>query len=73
MSLVDELQQRENFLSTVEVMNLLQVTRGVLCGWVRDGRITAVRTGNAYRFDPRRLADWIAERTTTEKSKRTRA
>jgi hypothetical protein len=31
---------------------------------VRSGRITAIRAGNAYLFDPRHLADWLATRTT---------
>ncbi len=64
MSLIEELKVKQNFLSTVEVMSLLQVTRGTLCEWVRSGRITAIRTGNAYLFDPRHLADWLATRTT---------
>jgi excisionase family DNA binding protein len=64
MDLVQELRQRGTFLSTVEVMSLIHVTRGTLCEWVRTGRINAIRTGNAYLFDPRRLADWLTERTT---------
>jgi excisionase family DNA binding protein len=65
MSLIEELRERQNFLSTVEVMSLLHVTRGTLCEWVRAGRITAIRIGNAYLFDPRLLADWLAARTTS--------
>lgn len=64
MNLVEELKTKQSFLTTVEVMSLLQVTRGTLCEWVRSGRITAIRTGNAYLFDPRLLADWLAARTT---------
>jgi excisionase family DNA binding protein len=64
MSLIEELKRRQSFLTTVEVMSLLHVTRGTLCEWVRSGRITAIRTGNAYLFDPRHLADWLAARTT---------
>jgi len=73
MSLVEELRQRESYLSSKEVMSVLEVSRAILCGWVRDGRIEAVRIGNAYRFDPRVLADWIVERTTTKVSTRRKA
>jgi len=31
MDLIEELKVKQNFLSTVEVMSLLQVTRGTLC------------------------------------------
>ncbi len=64
MSLIEELRARQDFLSTVEVISLLHVTRGTLCEWVRSGRITAIRIGNAYLFDPRLLADWLTARTT---------
>ena len=65
MELIDELRRRETYLSTVEVMSLLLVTRGTLCDWVRTGRITAIRRGNGYLFDPRMLADWLEQRTTS--------
>jgi excisionase family DNA binding protein len=45
-------------------MELLDMSRGTLCEWVRAGRISAVRKGNAYLFDPRKLADWLANRKT---------
>ncbi|ADW67171.1 helix-turn-helix domain-containing protein [Granulicella tundricola] len=64
MDLIEQLRQRNTFLSTLETMDLLDMSRGTLCEWVRAGRISAVRKGNAYLFDPRRLADWLAERTT---------
>lgn len=64
MDLIQQLRQRDTFLNTAEVMNLLDMSRGTLCEWVRAGRISAVRKGNAYLFDPRRLADWLTERTT---------
>ncbi len=64
MSLSEELRSRESFLTTVEVMNLLQKTRAALCERVRSGRIPAVRDGNAYLFDPRELAEWIEARST---------
>jgi excisionase family DNA binding protein len=67
MELTDELRQRKTYLSTIEVMILLRVTRNTLCEWVRTGRITAVRRGNGYLFDPRMLADWLEQRTTSRR------
>ena len=65
MDLIQELRQRKTYLSTVEVMSLLHLSRGTLCEWVRGGQISAIRKGNAYLFDPRRLADWLTERATS--------
>ena len=62
MDLISDLRQRKNYLTTVEVMSLLSVTRNTLCAWVRAGKIGAVPRGNAYLFDPWELADWLAER-----------
>jgi excisionase family DNA binding protein len=65
MNLIDQLRDRESFLSTVEVMDLLRITRNTLCNWVRCGRLTAVRVGNAYLYDPQMLADWLEGRKTS--------
>jgi excisionase family DNA binding protein len=67
MELIDGLRQRKTYLSTVEVMNLIHVTRNTLCEWVRTGHITAVRRGNRYLFDPCMLADWLEQRTTSRR------
>jgi excisionase family DNA binding protein len=64
MDLIQELRQRKTYLGTAEVISLLNIgKRDTLCGWVRRGRINAIRTGNAYIFDPHQLADWLTERT----------
>jgi excisionase family DNA binding protein len=67
MGLIDELRQRKTYLSTIEAMELLRVTRNTLCEWVRIGRITAIRRGNGYLFDPHVLADWLEQRTTSRR------
>lgn len=67
MGLIDGLRQRTTYLSTIEVMHLLRVTRNTLCEWVRTGHITAIRRGNAYLFDPTTLADWLDTRTTARR------
>ena len=65
MDLIDELRQRKTYFSTIEAMILLRVTRNTLCEWVRAGRITAIRRGNGYLFDPEMLADWLDQRRTS--------
>lgn len=64
MNLIDNLRQRKSFLTTKEVMELLQLRRNTVCDWAQAGRIPAVRTASGYRFDPGVLADWLAARST---------
>ena len=66
MDLIEELRQRTTYVSTKELMGLLQVTRNTLCEWVRMGRLVAIRVGNAYLYDPRILAEWLEERQTVK-------
>ena len=64
MDLIDRLRERSSFLTTKEVMELLQLRRNTLCHWVRAGRLPAIRSGTGYLYDPHRLADWLDQRTT---------
>lgn len=70
MDLIISLRQRGSYLTSKEVMALIQLRRNTLCAWVRAGRIPAVRTGSGYRFDPRHLADWLSARSTAKPRKR---
>lgn len=63
-TLTTDLRNRKTMMTTTEVIDLLRTTRHTLCGWVRAGKIPAVRLpGNSYAFDPLKLADWLAERS----------
>ena len=64
MDLIEELRGRTTYLATNEVMAILGKRRNTLCQWVREGKIGAIRTGNAYLFDPHTLADWLSLRAT---------
>jgi len=64
MNLIEELRSRTTYLSTNEVMAILGKRRNTLCQWVRTKKIGAIRTGNAYLFDPHTLADWLSDRET---------
>ena len=70
MDLLGRFRQRSSFLTTKEVMELLQLRRNTLCQWVRAGRLPAIRSGNGYLYDPYLLADWLAVRATVGSSKR---
>jgi excisionase family DNA binding protein len=65
MRLVEELRVRESYLTTKEVMQLLRCRRNTLCRWVRNGRMSAIRSGTGYLFDPRHLAEWLTKRSTS--------
>lgn len=67
MNLIDELRKRDSYLSTKEMMTLLQKTRNTLCEWARKGKVPAIRIGNEYFYDPRLMADWLACRQTGSK------
>ncbi|MBV8114689.1 MAG: helix-turn-helix domain-containing protein [Silvibacterium sp.] len=64
MDLIEELRTRQSYLSTEEVMQLIQKTRNTLCQWVRRGYFPAIRVGKEYLYDPRLVADWLARRQT---------
>lgn len=66
MDLITQLMQRGNYLTTKEVMTLLGKRRNTICEWVRTGRMSAIRSGNEYLFDPHVLVDWLSERTTSK-------
>jgi excisionase family DNA binding protein len=55
-------------LTTIEAMERLRIaTRGTLCGWVRAGKLPAIRMpDNSYRFDEAAIDAWLLSRATTE-------
>jgi len=61
-TIIDQLRSRQSYVGSTEAMAILGVTRQTLCRWVAEGRITAVRIGNALKFDPQHLADWLEGR-----------
>ena len=59
ITIITELRSRKPMLTTTELMALLRVTRGTLCGWARKGLVPSTRLpDNSYLFDiPARLPD----------------
>ncbi len=64
MNLIDQLKKRSSFLTTKELMELLQLRRHTICDWVKSGHLPAIRTASGYRFDPPVLAHWLEMRST---------
>ena len=69
-TIIDQLKQRRTYMRTTEVMELLDVTRGTLCGWVRAGTISAVRIGKENKFDPAEVVRYLTARQVTPKQQR---
>ena len=67
-TIVAILRNRHTYLTTVEVMAILNRSRTLLCAMVREGRIPAHRDGNCYLFDPLELADWLEARRTQRRA-----
>jgi excisionase family DNA binding protein len=63
-SIIDQLKLRRTYMRTKEVMEILDVTRGTLCQWVREGAINAVRMGKENKFDPAEVVRYLSARTT---------
>jgi hypothetical protein len=43
-------------------MAIIRKSRNTLCGYVRDGVLSAIRMGDGYLFDPQVIADWLDAR-----------
>jgi excisionase family DNA binding protein len=61
-TIIDALRTRKGYVSSTETMAILGVTRQTLCRWVSEGRISAVKIGISYKFDPAYLAEWLEAR-----------
>jgi excisionase family DNA binding protein len=63
-SLIADLRAQDAFLKPKQVRELLDVHRQTLYKWVRAGKIPAHYVGRDLRFDPKKLAAWLAARET---------
>lgn len=62
-----QISRREQpyLMTTLDVSEMLPVHPETLYGWVRSGRIPAMRIGRNLKFDPKAIADWLEQRSTT--------
>jgi excisionase family DNA binding protein len=61
-TIVDQLAARKTYVSSTEAIGILGITRQTFCLWVRQGKLAAIRIGNAYMVDPTHLAAWLRAR-----------
>jgi excisionase family DNA binding protein len=61
-TIIDQLSTRKTYVSSTEAIDILGITRQTFCAWVRQGKLAAVRIGNAYMVDPSVLSSWLRAR-----------
>jgi excisionase family DNA binding protein len=61
-TIIQQLSVRKSYVSSTEAIGILGVTRQTFCLWVRQGKLAAIRIGNAYMIDPAHLAAWLRAR-----------
>jgi excisionase family DNA binding protein len=50
-------------MKTVQLAELLQVSRRTICLWAETGEMPAIRVGKQWRFRRRDVAAWIGGRS----------
>jgi len=55
-------------LTTNEVIEYLRITKGTLFKMVKEGKVRAMRVGNAYRFKKDEIDEDLRADTLTEKT-----
>lgn len=61
-TIIDQLASRKTYVSSTECLDILGITRQTFCLWVREGKLKALRIGNAYVVDPVYLSQWLMAR-----------
>jgi excisionase family DNA binding protein len=61
-TIIDQLAARKTYVSSTEAIDIIGITRQTFCLWVRQGKLAAIRIGNAYMIDPAHLAAWLRAR-----------
>jgi excisionase family DNA binding protein len=59
VKIVDKLKNRETYVESSEVVQLLGICKMTLSRWVRKGMLKAVRIGNENKFDPAVLIAYL--------------
>lgn len=59
--LVTRLEQRSGAIRVSELARILTMSRTTVYQMVEAGRIPHYRIGDSIRFDPVRIASWLAE------------
>jgi excisionase family DNA binding protein len=62
LTIIEQLTTRKTYVPSTEAISILGITRQTFCLWVREGKLKAIRIGNAYKIDPADLAAWLSAR-----------
>jgi excisionase family DNA binding protein len=62
LTIIEQLTTRKTYVPSTEAISILGITRQTFCLWVREGKLKAIRIGNAYKIDPAHLAAWLSAR-----------
>jgi hypothetical protein len=63
-TIIQQLAVRKTYVTSTEAIGILRITRQTFCLWVRQGKLAAIRLGNAYVVDPVTLASFLTARMT---------
>lgn len=61
-TIIDQLAVRKTYVTSTEAISILRITRQTFCLWVREGKLAALRIGNAYVVDPVVLCAFLRAR-----------
>jgi hypothetical protein len=61
-TIIEQLTVRKSYVTSTECLDMLRITRQTFCLWVRQGKLAAIRLGNAYVVDPAILAAFLRAR-----------
>lgn len=61
-TIIEQLAARKTYVCSTEAIQILGITRQTFCLWVREGKLTTIKIGNAYMVDPVYLSGWLRAR-----------
>jgi len=57
----DESHKQAAMMTSEELAKYLEVEVGVVSEWVNSGKIPGMKEGDSWRFDRKRIDEWVAE------------
>lgn len=64
-TIIERIRAKKSALSVMEFAKMMGTGKAKIYRMVKAGRLPAIQFGDAVKFDPRVLADWLEERTLT--------
>lgn len=67
-TIVEQIANKRSAFSLKEFAKLTGISYKTAFGMATDGRLPVMRIGSAIRLDPKTIAEWLRERTTSPQS-----